>query len=431
MATVTDVLEVTATLQDESVEVQGFSEGLILTDETPLVTIDERTKQYSLLADVATDWGNTSKVYKACAAHYRQNKHNATITIGRELSGDANSTAALDAIWTENDSWFDLHSIFNTKTLILEIAAWAAGKAELVQYSTSTEDADVLEVATLTDVVSTLAGLGYNNTHIEWYHKSGIDVTGTSITAASLVATVTQSTHGLRVNENVTISGADGSDLNGNHIVETIPTDGTWTFTTTEGDGADTNNGSIDYFARYEFIDVAYGSRQLGRDIGTTSWDGKSLIGYEGTSLTIMTDTEANVVLNKGGNIYITRKGATYMTKGRMVSDRFIENQNVLQWLVARITEENLLAFIGNEKVPYTNAGFEIYATATKSPLSTQIDRTGLNPLNDEEDFRVTFPNALDIPTADRLNGEIPNAEVLVRIGQSVHKIVIDITAIV
>lgn len=431
MATVVDVITVTGDIQDASVSVKSFGEGLILTDETPLVTISTRTKQYTSTTDIATDWGNISKVYKASTKHFAQNSHNETLKIGLELAGDASTTAALDAIWAEDNSWFDLHSIFNTKAKILEIAAWAATKGEDIQYGATTEDADVLVSGTTTDVISTLAGLNYDNVYIKWYHQSGVDATGVSITVASLVATVTEATHGLRVGDNVTVSGADGSDLNGNKIVASVPTAGTWTYATTESDGADANNGSIDYFARYEFIDVGWSGRQLGRDIGTTSWDGKTLIGFAGTPKTILTDAQVLTVQDKGGNVYITRKGATYTNKGRMVSDRFIENNNVLQWLIARITEENLIVFTANEKVPYTNSGFEQYATATKGPLNTQIQRTGLSPLNDEENFRVTFPNALDISTADRLAGEIPNAEVLCRIGQSVHKIVIDITAIV
>lgn len=431
MAIVTDILEVTAELEDESVSVKSFGETLVLTDEIPLVTISERTKRYSNPTDAATDWGNTSKVYKAIAAHFRQNQHNETIKIGRELAGDATITDALDAIWTIDQDWFELHSIYNDKTSILEIAAWAALYAEEIVYGVSTEDSDVLSDAVSNDIVSSLAALGYNNVHIEWYHKSGVDAVGVDITVVSGVATVTETSHGLIVGDNVTISGADGSDLNGNKVVASVPTVDTWTFVTTEADGADANNGSIDYFARYEFIDVAYAGRQLGRDIGTTSWDGKSLIGYEGTPLDIMTDVEANIVLDKGGNVYITRKGATYMAKGRMVSGRYIENHNVLQWLIARTLEAMMLVYVGVEKVPYTNPGFEQYATASKGPFNTQIRRTGLNPLNDEEDFRITFPNALDIPLADKIAGTIPNAEALCRIGQAVHKVKFDIIAVI
>lgn len=420
MTIVNDFYDGSVTLQDATTSVAAFGETLIHTDETPLVTISDRTKRYTSISDVATDWGTTSKVYKAAVPHFQQSNHNQSIKIGRELAGDANITAALTAIRAEDTDWFFLASITKVKADILEIAAENAGKGTI--YGTSTEDADVL-AGTAANVLETLEGLGYNDTFYVWHHQSGVDETAASITVASLVATVTVVGHGLRVNDPITVSGAAGADLNGNFTVVSVPTADTFTYATTESDGADANNGSIVYFARYNFIEVGWAGRQLGRDIGTTTWDGKTLVGFTATPKTIMTEAQFLAILALDGNAYVDRLGASMITKGKMVSGRFIENQTVLLWLDQRMAEASIAAFAANEKIPYTNSGIDVQLAAIKEPLDTQIARTGLNPLNDEENYTIVAPNALDIATASRVAGTIPDIEVTARIGNAIHKI--------
>ncbi len=425
MTVVNDFYDGSVELKDASTSVAAFGEMLILTDETPLVTIDDRTKRYTDIGDVATEWGLTSKVYKAAVPHFQQNGHNQSIKIGIELSGDASTTAAMVAVRAEDTDWFQLTSIFKTKAKILELAAENAGKGTI--YGASSEDADVL-TETADNILETLDGLGYNDTYYVWHHESGVDATGVSITVASGVATVTESLHGLRVNDPVTVSGADGADLNGNFTVATVPTTGTWTYATDESDGSDSNNGSIDYFARYKFIECGWQGRQFGKDIGTTTWDGKTLVGFTPTPKTIMTEAQFLAILELNGNAYVDRLGASLMTKGKMVSGRFIENQTVLLWLDQRMAEASVSAFANNEKIPYTNGGLDVQLAAIKQPLDTQISRTGLNPLSDEENYHIDAPNLFDVPIADRIEGTVPDIAVTCRIGNAIHKIKVAVT---
>lgn len=420
MTVVNDFYDGTVELKDATTSVAAFGENLIHTDETPLVTIAERTKRYFDIADIATDWGNTSKVYKAAVPHFQQNGHNASLKIGIELAGDSDITAALTAIRAEDTDWFNLSSIKKVKADILEIAAENAGKG--TQYGTSSEDADVVN-GVAGNVLETLNGLGYDDTYYTYHHQSGVDEAGVSITVTSLVAVVTAVGHGLRINDPLTVSGANGADLNGNKTVVTVVDDDNFTYATTEADGADTNNGLIDYFARYKFFENGWQGRQLGKEIGTTTWDAQNIVGFEATPKTIMTEAQFVAILALNGNAYVDRLGAVMATKGRMVSGRFIENEDVLLWLDIRMAEASISAFANNEKIPFTNAGIDVQVSAIKVPLDTQIKRTGLNPLNDEVNYTINQPNALDIPIADRINGTVPDIEVIAKIGNAIHKI--------
>jgi hypothetical protein len=58
----------------------------------------------------------------------------------------------------------------------------------------------------------------------------GSAVSVTSITSSGFVATVTQTTHGYSVGDEVFIDGATQTSYNGVQTVESVPTSGTWTF---------------------------------------------------------------------------------------------------------------------------------------------------------------------------------------------------------
>ena len=80
------VSDVTVDVQDESIEGTNLNLALILTNETPIVTITDRTKEYFSAAAVATDWANTSKVYKAAVRHFQQQPHNDRIKVGIQVA---------------------------------------------------------------------------------------------------------------------------------------------------------------------------------------------------------------------------------------------------------------------------------------------------------------------------------------------------------
>jgi len=496
---------------DDSITSTDLNVAAILTNESPQAVIATRTKEYFLLADIADDWGTTSKVYKAAVPHFSQQPHNSSIkiaiqkpkgivetgkavvvvsngatvtSIGHGLSpgeevtnlnsdispllngvktiistpsadtftfaaagvaddtgtldyhtGDADITAALNAIWDKDANWFHLITIYKLTADILAIAAWVEAKP--VIYGVTVEDNDIYDSNDTTDLLSTLEGLGYDNTYLMWYHRAGVDAVDGNITVADEVATFTLVNHNLRKNESLTVSGADGAALNGNQTVLAVVDLDNFTFASPGvADGADTNNGAIDYFGHYGFKETGVQSRQLGRPegIGGSSWGYKNIVGFESTPDEILSPSQALVIAQadgggKGGNFYKKLAGQPVLQYGRMVSGRTIKSQAVAIWLKIRLQEAGLQAFIGNEQLVYDNASLAIPPNAFQVPLGQQFDRKGITPYSDTLNWLITYNRANTVPTEDK-NNNIMRYNVKVRSGNEILSLAINIKVV-
>lgn len=273
----------------------------------------------------------------------------------------------------------------------------------------------------------------------------------------SEIATVTKANHGLRVDDPLTPSGATPADLNGNKTVLFVVNANIFTYAA-EGvvDGAAT--GTINYFARYKFFEVAISGFMLSKDIGTVSWDANGgfgpVQGQIATPQSLLSEIElVNIIGINGqggqsGNVYVSRFSDVF-TKGWMVTQRFIENETVRIWLEQRLAEAIMRVTAANPgKKPYTNNGLNKYFNAMQNPINEQLDRTGLLPLFDAEmndiiDAQVgandlflrlagyifIYQDMDTIAAEDRLAGNVPSPKIFVRIGQAIHRIEIEVIA--
>lgn len=425
-----DMVDVDVTLADKVASAPSLDIALIF-DPDLTGTITNLTQSFTSITDVSNTFANTTKIYKCAAAHYRQPGHNSTIKVGRAAVGDANITESLDNLWDEDTNFFCLLTTTKDAVELEEISDWCLGKN--VIFGTSIEiTSAMLDSTDETDLASKLAASNNYNSFAFAHHESGIDVTGISITVASGVATVTEVGHDLRVGDNVTLTGADGTDLNGNHVVATVPTSDSWTFTTTEADGADANNGSIDYFARYEFIEAGLQGFQLGKLIGTSSWAYRVITGANAVPKTLYTESQIQVLRDK---YYLTytepQNNVSITSNGFMATGRQIVDETVRVWLELNMATEIFNTQIANEKIPYTNSGFELIRKAIAGPLRTQLTRNGLNPYSDTQDYIIDMPDALSATTANRQAGIMDPIEVTARIGSAVLKIDVNVTLLV
>lgn len=590
-------VNVGVTVSDGAIVVSNLNIALILTDEVPLAVISNRAKEYFTLADIAADWGKTSKVYKAAVPHFTQSPHNASIKIGVQIpkgtlqtgnsitvtaevavltdpaphglsineeitvigaaaiglngvkkitdvpspttvkfiatgvgdgvdannlaidyhTGDADITTGLDAIYDFDPDWFHLLSIYKVKAEIKEIALWIETKPIL--YGFSIEDSNAFDAAAVTDTFSELQALGYQNTYGVWHHQSGIDedtaigievsptIENNDINTISEVATLSNSTplnHGLEVGKQVNIVGADEALLNGLKTILAIPTPNTFSFAAAGvSDGADANNGAIDYtqtaseiavvtkinhglrvsdnltvsnaetltelngnktvlkvldlnrftydasgisdgaatgtptyFARYEFLETAVQSRQLGRPegIGGSSWIYKSFVGFAATPNSILTPSQALVIARvdgtgKGGMFYKELQRAPALQYGRTVGGRTVKVQAVALWLKIRLQEAGLQLFIGAEQFLYTNDDLAAIANALQVPLNLQLERGGITPIDDTNNFIIDYKRAAEVPIADKQTN-VARYNITVRSGNEILSLAINLEII-
>lgn len=504
-------VKVAVIVEDDSITSTDLNVALILTNETPQALIETRTKEYFLLSDIASEWGTTSKVYKAAVPHFSQQPHNSTIkigiqnpkgavqddkavavvsnvatitnvghglSIGQEITnsdssispllngvktvlstpsgdtftfaaagvaddtgtldyhtGDADITAALNAIWDKDSNWFHLITIYKLTSDILEIAAWV--EAMPVIYGFTVENADIYDSNETSDLLSTLEGFGYNHTYLIWYHRAGVEAVDGDVTVTDEIATFTLVNHGLRKNESLTVSGAGAPALNGDKtVLEVVDFDNFKFAAPGVSDGGDTNNGAIDYFARYGFLETGVQSRQLGRPegIGGSSWGYQNIIGFEATPNDILSPSQALVIAQtdgggKGGNFYKEQARQPVLQFGRMVSGRTIKVQAVAIWLEIRLQEAGLQVFIGNEQLIYDNASLAIVANAFQVPLGQQLERGGITPYSDTQNWLIEYDRAAQVPIEDK-NNNIMRYNVKVRSGNEILSLAINVKVI-
>jgi len=423
-----DAVTVDVNLQDKIASAPSLDIALVL-DPDLTGTITNRTQAFTSLEDLAATFANTTKIYKCADQHYKQPGHNQTFKVGRVDSGDANLTASLDALWAEDKNFFCLLTTSKDETEIETISDWALGKN--IIFGTSVEiDSTMIDSADETDLASVLSASGNNNTYVHAHHQAGVDVASVTIAVASGVATVTDAAHTLRVGDSVTVSGATPSELNGNVTVATVPGASSWTYTTTAADGA--ASGTISYFARYLFPEAGLQGFQLGKTIGASSWAYKEIAGQTAIPTTLYNSSQVQVLRDKKYITYTEPQNNISVTSdGFMVTGRQIVDETVRVWIELNMMTDIFNVQLQNEKIPYTNPGFELIRRAISTSLGVQLERGGLNPFSDTEQYRIDMPDALSALPANRQAGIMDTIEVTARIGSAVLKIDVDVTLIV
>jgi hypothetical protein len=142
-------------------------------------------------------------------------------------------------------------------------------------------------------------------------------------------------------------------------------------------------------------------ARQLALDPGTSSSAFKTLSGVTAGALRSGQITNA-----KGKNLllYALDDGQPQTWFGKMASGRAIRIQQALDLLDARIREAVKSAFLSNEFIPMSDAGFAIMGAAVRGVLSAFQANGIILP-----GFTVTVPKVATISDADKIAGKLSN----------------------
>jgi hypothetical protein len=428
MAILFDVIDVQAEIKDRIATAPSLAVPLIF-DDTLTGTIANLTQTFVSLEDLETVFPNTTKIYKCAQAHYSQNGANTSVKVGRASVGDANITASLDAIYDEDKDFFQLLSTNKNQADLVEIADWVNASSKNIIFGTSLEPTtQMLDSVDSTDFASVIAAKSYNNIFCFAHHRSGVDVSAVNLVVSSGVATVTSVGHGLENGEIVTILGHSDPLINNNVTITVIDVD-TFTFTTLAADAIGEN---VDYYARYDFIESGLQALMLGKLIGTADWANKTIKGQTSIPKTQLTASQIQVLRGKTYLTYVDiQKNIPVTADGFMIGGRQIVDETVRVWLIVEIETGLINLLILNDKISYTDAGFQGVRDVVAESLNTQLTRTGLNPLSNIDNYTIDIASALDADPADRQAGIMPPVFVTARIGSAVRKIKINITLIV
>lgn len=162
-----DIVTVNITRETTSVAVAAFNVPMILSTfaTSKTTTTFGRARVYGSLAELTDDgWASTDAVYKMANAIFMQNPTVNKIVVGRADSGDADVAASLNAIMSEDNSWYGLLVDQAMASDYGDIAAWVEANKKIFIFWTT--DANTPDGTKTTDPASVLKTSGYDRSAV-------------------------------------------------------------------------------------------------------------------------------------------------------------------------------------------------------------------------------------------------------------------------
>ena len=127
-------------------------------------------------------------------------------------------------------------------------------------------------------------------------------------------------------------------------------------------------------------------------------------------------------------NTYVDIGGRDFVVEGQtLTANVFIDEIHATDWIIARTEEESLGILLNNARVPFTDQGMELLASAARTVMK-QAARAGLvaedlDPTSGtyEAAVVVTVPSVFDVPESQRKARIAPEIHVRFRYAGAVH----------
>lgn len=167
-----------------------------------------------------------------------------------------------------------------------------------------------------------------------------------------------------------------------------------------------------------QFPDAALFGNVLPRNPGSYTEAYKFLSGITPDALT---STEETSIFDKGGNIYTELGGQNIYYEGKTFSGDFADTQRFADWLQAQIEEAIYAKLVSLPKVPFTNAGVDIFVNEVKACLQRGIRFGGLA---EDPPPTVTAPNVLtDLTEEQRQSRVLPDIKFHAQLAGAIHRV--------
>jgi hypothetical protein len=139
-----------------------------------------------------------------------------------------------------------------------------------------------------------------------------------------------------------------------------------------------------------EFPEAAWAGSQLALTPGSNDWDFKRAVGV---TVSKLSPTQITNLKNKSWNYYIAKGGVNIFQNGDMFDGKPVDTQVGKDWLKARLQEGIYFRLINSLKIPMTDAGLTIVENEIRSVLSL-AESNGLI----DRGWNVQTPPVLSIP---------------------------------
>lgn len=177
------------------------------------------------------------------------------------------------------------------------------------------------------------------------------------------------------------------------------------------------------------YLDGAWASNGFGMDLdapnGRGIWAFNQL---QGITYDPVTSAQASAIYADNGNLYGRNVGLSFTSKGVLADGApyFIDVQTTADWIVARLEEDVMAAFVGASVIPYTDSGINTLIAVIKQRLDIGVVNGHFSP-----DFPtvVTAPLVKDISSATKATRELTVTASATFAG-AVQKLLVDLTLV-
>lgn len=173
-----------------------------------------------------------------------------------------------------------------------------------------------------------------------------------------------------------------------------------------------------------EYLDGAWSSSGGGMNLdvpgGVGIWAYRVL---EGVPFDAVTGAQATAIFAANANLFGRNLGLSFTSKGTMASGRFIDVTTSTDWISKRLEEAVLGAFVGANKIPYTNAGIN-QIVGVVSGVLTQGQSFG--HISTDVEPVIIAPDVSEVSAADKTNREL-TLTVEVTLAGAIQKVIITV----
>jgi len=138
---------------------------------------------------------------------------------------------------------------------------------------------------------------------------------------------------------------------------------------------------------------------------GSATWAYKNLGGETAEDLS---ENDIAAIEGNNGNYYIDIGGVDATLNGKMAGGSWIDSVRGTDWLTARLRETIANTLVNAKKVPYTNAGIELFSKDIKAVFK-QATSPGRDFIDPEQNIIVTQPDVEDVDVADKRLRVLPD----------------------
>lgn len=418
----------------------GFGVPLVVTHNAP-GGFTERTREYSSVAEVATDFpATTGPEYLAAQAIFGQSPHPAKMKIGRAAL-QAKTIYSISVVTVRNSHVYKLR-IKGEGVTPTEVSFTSVASASDGGIITGLRDAINAVVGKNFTAVGTTSPLIVTGTAAgDWFSVEVLDETDLSVlettadpgiaTDLTAIALEDNDWYGLYTWFNSNAYGiAAAAWAEANKKIYACDSNDSVSITAAAGGGDLLDDLFAATYARsfgnyHQAPDQMFGAAWLGdclpRDPGSQTWKFKRLAGVSVRSLT---STQRANLRGKNGNAYETVAGVNFTFEGQMADGQFIDTQRFLDWLDDDMSKSVLEIKVGADKIPYTDAGVAMIESAMRASLRRGV---GLGGLKSDPEPTVTVPKVADVSTANKTARTLPDMKASAELAGAVHKTIVTV----